>query len=504
MRTLKANRNWLLALVGAILFAGAAAGLAQKVDVDLPPDVKQKATDLSTIFRTVAKEVTPGVVSIETLGKARVMEEAQFEAPFGEDSPFREFFENDPQLREFFERQREFPQPQQQQLPRQRGMGSGFVIDASGIIMTNSHVVDGAEQVKVRFPDGREFIATDVRTDPRTDVAIVRIDAPQGSLTALPLGDSSQVQVADWVLAIGTPFGLETTVTQGIISAMSRVPGINEREDYLQTDAAINPGNSGGPLVNLDGEVIGINTAISSRSGGYDGIGFAIPINMARWVADQLIEKGRVERAYLGVSIQEVSGELAKKFGTEAGQGALVSQVFADSPAGEAGIQPGDVIVSLGGEQIDGPAALQNTVERLKIGRKYDVVVLRGGERKTLGVTFREMPQDYSRRSAVLPGDSEDAPESFEELGFEVQELTPELAEKLGFEAAGGVVVTSVEPTSPAGNAGLRAGDVIEKVGTQPVSTPAEFRAALKDADLNDGILLLVRNQAGSRFLVLQ
>ena len=499
MKTLHANRHWLVALTGSMLLVGAAVGLADRKPAD--QQAIRQARDLSTAFRIVAKQATPAVVSIETTSKPKVMEEAQLRSPFGGDSGLEEFFQRDPQLRRFFEQQRRFQQ--QRPTPEKKGMGSGFVIDADGIILTNNHVVQDADEVKVRFSDGREYIATDVRTDPRTDVAVVRIDVPKGSLEVLPMGDSNDVQVADWVLAVGSPFGLATTVTQGIISAKGRVPGINERENYLQTDAAINPGNSGGPLVNLDGEVIGINTAISSKSGGYDGIGFAIPINMAKWVATQLIDKGEVDRAYLGVTIQEVSSPIAKQLGVELGKGALVGQVFKNSPAAEAGVEPGDLILKLDGKTVSGPSGLQDAVERLELGKKYPLVVLRDGETKTLTVNAQEMPADYSRENLSQQSTSDRA-QDYEEIGLSVQEITPDIARRLKLDGTDGVVVSSVNEDSPAGEVGIGVGDVITKVGNQRIRTKEDFEAAMKDANLEDGILMLVRSGSTSRFIVLQ
>ncbi len=499
MKIFQATRHWLVALTGSMLLVGAAVGLADRKPAD--QQAIRQARDLSTAFRSVAKQATPAVVSIETTSKPKVMEEAQLQSPFGDDSRLEQFFQRDPQLRRFFEQQRQFRQPRS--TPEKKGMGSGFVIDADGIILTNNHVVQDADEVKVRFSDGREYIATDVRTDPRTDVAVVRIDVPKGSLEVLPMGDSNDVQVADWVLAVGSPFGLATTVTQGIISAKGRVPGINERENYLQTDAAINPGNSGGPLVNLDGEVIGINTAISSKSGGYDGIGFAIPINMAKWVATQLIDKGEVDRAYLGVTIQEVSSPIAKQLGVELGKGALIGQVFKDSPAADAGVEPGDLILKLNGKDVSGPSGLQDAVERLELGKKYPLVVLRDGERKTLTVAAREMPEDYSRES-LSQRSTEDGSQDYEEIGLSVQDLTPAVARQLGLDRTEGVVVSSVNDDSPAGEVGIDVGDVIMKVGNQRIRNADDFKAAMEDANLEDGILMLVRSGSASRFIVLQ
>ena len=290
MNTLGIGRNRLLVWACGICLLGAAAVVAQRRPVSQAP-VARNAQELSHVFRSVAGAATPSVVSIESRGKP-IRVRSNF--PFGDNDLFREFFRNDPRFREF-----QNQTPAERELPAPVGRGSGFIIDESGVIVTNSHVVEGAEHVKVRLHDGREFIATDIKQDPRSDIAILHIDAPRGLLKPVRFGNSDQMQVGDWVLAVGSPFGYDLSVTAGIISAKGRGPKINEREDYLQTDAAINPGNSGGPLLNLNGEVIGINTAISSRNGSYNGIGFAVPINMAQWVIQQLVAEGKVSRAYL-------------------------------------------------------------------------------------------------------------------------------------------------------------------------------------------------------------
>jgi serine protease Do len=496
MKAFTANRGWFYAVVASLCIVGAALAVAQRGQ-SVPMDEKaiQHAEAISVSFRNVAKSASPSIVSIVTMTKGHSIEQAQF--GFDDNSPFRQFFENDPQLKRFFDR-REFSTPRQ--TPQQRGMGSGFVIDESGIIMTNSHVVKGADEVKVRLSDGREFIASDIKTDARTDVAILRIKAPKG-LKAIPLGDSNSMEVGDWVLAIGSPFGLDTTVTSGIISAKGRVPGINQREDYLQTDAAINPGNSGGPLLNLRGEVIGINTAISSRGGGNDGVGFAIPINMAKWVADQLIEKGEVQRGYLGVMIQDLNGPLAQKLNVTADAGALVAQVLADAPAAKAGLKPGDVVMQLDGHQVNSSKSLQDAVEKLEVGKAYDLQILRNGEKQTLSVTIEKMPADEQLAQATQSDSSESSDDN---LGLNVQELTSALRSKLNLPNVEGVVVSKVESGSPADNAGLKAGDVIEKVGNTKVATADEFKTAIENSKLEDGILLLVHSNGGSRFVVLQ
>ena len=289
---------------GALVIAGMAVSHRPEA-VAVPP--LPKAEDLSATFRQVAAQSIPSIVSIEAVTKAKQVQAPAQASPFDDDSPFRQFFGNDPRLEEFFKNRTPQGRPNSQRrmiIPQRMGMGSGFIINSNGTIMTNNHVVKGADEVKVILNDGREFIAKDIKTDPRTDVAIVKIDATD--LKAIPLGDSRATQVGDWVLAIGSPFGLDKTVTAGIISAKGRQNRITERADFLQTDAAINPGNSGGPLINMHGEVVGINTAIASESGGYDGIGFAIPTHIAEWVSQQLISNGEVRRGYIGTAIQSV------------------------------------------------------------------------------------------------------------------------------------------------------------------------------------------------------
>ena len=356
MRALRTQAHWMIALIGGFCLVAAAVSVAQRPSLPAPV-AAQNAHELSTVFRGVAAETLPCVVTIETRQNAR--EIADNEVP----DELDEFFRADPRLREFFRRM-------PRQIPPQQGMGSGFIIDASGIIVTNNHVVADADEIVVRLHDGREFRGTEVKTDARTDIAILRIDAG-GSLPTLKFGDSDGAQIGDWVIAVGNPFGHELTVTSGIISAKGRGPGIAEREDFLQTDAAINPGNSGGPLLNLHGDVIGVNTAISSRSGGFDGIGFAVPSRMAWWVVNQLVEKGRVTRAYIGISIQQISNDLANQLGVKVGEGAIVTQVLPESPGAKASLTRGDVVLSLNGSQVTSPRSLQGIVEKLDIDKEY-------------------------------------------------------------------------------------------------------------------------------------
>jgi serine protease Do len=498
MSSIKRNGKWLAGVACTVLVAGAAIGWGEVRNSARPHVEARDVRALSSVFREVAKEARPGVVRIETTSKPM---QVRGNVPDLEDNPLGDMLKNQPQFREFFRHQQQRPM---------HGMGSGFVIDSKGIILTNRHVVADAQEVTVRFADGREFRvpASDIKTDPRTDIAIVRVkDA--GHLDAIRMGNSDQTDVGDWVLAIGSPFGLDMTVTAGIISAKGRGINKTDREDYLQTDAAINPGNSGGPLLNLDGEVIGINTAISTRSGGYDGVGFAIPINMARWVADQLITKGEVKRAYLGVMIRPTEGTLAKVLNVKSGEGAIVNQVFPDSPAAKAGVQSQDVILDFNGEKVAGTKELQGIVERLEVGKTYNMTVVRDGKQRSLPVTVESMP----KRDTMLAREEEDNRSSNEktkdsvsidELGVEITALTPDTAKELKLENVKGVVVSSVKQGSLADEAGLREGVVVERINKHQVTTPEEFRSEMKKVSLTKGIILDVRTAGGSQLVAIR
>lgn len=498
MRLIRRNGHWIIALFGVACLAWAAGVMAQKTVA--PPENPREVSrgiasghELSAAFSHVAKEAVPAIVSIESQGRAprQAFRGNDENNPFGENSPFGDMLRNDPRFRDMFRGGR---MPRGGEMPRTQSMGSGFIIDPSGIILTNNHVVEDAEHVKVRLYDGREYVASDIKTDPRTDVAILRIK-PEGKLHALKLGNSDATQVGEWVLAVGSPFRFESTVTAGIISAKGRGPGIAEREDFLQTDAAINPGNSGGPLLNLHGEVIGINTAISSRSGGYEGIGFAVPINMARWVTDQLQAKGSVSRAYLGVGMVPVNQEVSEKFKVPFGSGVLVEKVFPDSPAALAKVEPDDIIVKLDGKLVHSARELQGAVEQLQIGKKYPLVVLRKGKEVDLTIEAKEMPRDYSM-TQLRDGRNNGSPR-FNELGVSVEELTPEVARQIGDRNLTGVLITDVDEDSPAAWAGLRDGMVISRVGEKEIRNVDEFKAALKGASLEKGFSMQVHTSRG-------
>ncbi len=466
------------------------------------------AKDLSTAFRVAADRVLPSLVTVETTSRASApaaVPSRPDRDPFGgrnpfEGTPFEDMFKDAPFGKGF-----QFESPRGESRPQQ-GMGSGVIIDRSGLIVTNNHVVAGGENVEVlvRLSDGREFKAASVWTDPKTDIALVKIDGAD-ELVAATLGNSDQVAVGDWVLALGQPFGLESTVTAGIISATHRGIGINARENFLQTDAAINPGNSGGPLVNLDGEVIGINTAISSRGGGNDGVGFAVPIDLAKWVTDQLRESGSVRRAYLGIGIQPVTAQLAQQFHVKPREGVLVTEVYDNTPAAKAGLQAGDVIVEYAGVKVSSPQELQVIVERSQLGRPHELRVMRDETLETLTFVPEEQPSTFGDVAGRLGRESRPSPESSQlnALGLEISALTTEVAEQLGVPGAKGVVITRIIEGSPAERAGLQSGMVIEAINRKAVTSVDEARQMLQSNDAKEGVLLLVRSAQGSRFVIM-
>jgi len=444
-------------------------------------------------FAAVAKEASPAVVFIQVEKTVQQQPSVQFFSPFGEGSPFGDDF-----LRRFFGA----PQPGQpeqfRQAPQQQqviGQGSGFIISKDGYILTNNHVVGDADKVTVKLQDGREFTAKTIGTDPHSDVAVIKID--DKNLPVLPLGDSDAIEVGEWVVAIGNPFGLSHTLTVGVVSAKGRSSvGIADYENFIQTDAAINPGNSGGPLVDVEGRVVGMNTAIFSQSGGYMGIGFAIPINMAKAIKDQLIQTGSVTRGYLGIIIQDLTPELAKSFGLKDQQGILVAQVSDDSPAEKAGLKQGDVIIELAGKPVGKVGAFRNLVALKAPGSKEKITVLRNGERKTLSITIGKLPD--SEPAAV------GTPHNLEKLGLIVQTLTPDLARQLGIQSEKGVVVTQVTPGSAAALAGINPGAVILEVNRKRVNNTEDFKQAVAQTPENGAVLLLLKDGQYSRYVALK
>ena len=474
---------------------GLAAAFNTQASSDVGPTVAQQhAQSLSAAFRQTAQQLQPSVVAITTEASVAGQSRSAL-PPEMNDEMLKRFFEGSPFGELFREMPRgQFHRPSAGTVMR-RGIGSGVIIDASGIVLTNNHVVAGGDNIMVKLADGRSFQAVEVKTDPKTDLAVLRIDA--SGLTAARLGDSDSVEIGDWVLALGQPFGLEGSVTAGIISAKGRGIGITARENFLQTDAAINPGNSGGPLVNLNGQVIGINTAISSASGGNDGVGFAVPVNLARWVSDQLIAEGTVQRSYLGVGIQPMTQDLAGQFAADSNRGVLVTQVLPDSPADKAGLQTGDVILRYAGKEVKHPRELQNMVERCQPGSRHVVEVLRNGKQIELTAVCEAQP---SEKPSVAGG----APPRVDSLGIQVADLSDDVAEKLGLSSGDGVVITDVAADSLAARAGLRRGAVIVEVNRQTVTSAQQFAELLSEADPEEGILLLVRSANGARYLVLK
>ena len=435
-------------------------------------------------FASVARNVSPSVVYVrveKTVAQQGPM--LKFNSPYG-DEFFRRFFGEPGQG---------FPQIPQNQPRRQvQSQGSGFIISPDGYVLTNNHVVGNADRVIVKLQDGREFTARIVGTDPPTDVAVIKIDAK--NLPVLELGDSDRIDVGEWVLALGNPFGLSHTLTAGIVSAKGRSSvGITDYEDYIQTDAAINPGNSGGPLIDLTGRVVGINTAIYSRSGGYMGIGFAIPINMAKNIYTQLIEHGNVTRGYLGIGIQDLTPELAKSFGIKDTRGVLVSQVMPDTPAEIAGVRQGDVIVSVGGKPVDTAAALRNEVAMTVPGTTLKVEVIRSGQKRSLNIKVDKIPEEQ-----LTPARSE----SVKDLGMSVATLNGELSQKYGIEDESGVVVTGIEQSSPAARAGIREGMLVKEVNGRPVKNVKEFEAALK-ATTDKPVLFFLKDSRGPHYIAI-
>jgi serine protease Do len=462
------------------------------------------AKTLSKAFREAAGKVLPAVVAIQN--RPSVAERAGPRGPSPDDedspdSPFGELFRNNPDLRRFFH---DMPRTN----PRGPGgqalsIGSGVIIDPAGVILTNNHVVDGSGKVVVRLTDGREFTAVEIKKDPKTDLAIVRIKGAS-NLKAARLGDSDKMAVGDWVLALGEPFGLEGTVTAGIISAKGRPLGPGTRADFIQTDAAINPGSSGGPLINLDGEVIGINTAIHTRTGANDGVGFAVPSSLAKWVADQLVKGGSVKRAFLGVAIQPLTQQMAEQFGVKVREGILVADVRPDSPAAAAGLKAGDVIVKFDGKPVADVQQLVGLVDRSPIDKERTVEIMREGKRQDISVTLREQPSEYGLAARGPERSGKPEPARIDRLGLQVDALTKEVADQLGLKAGEGVVVTEVAPGGLAGRAGVAAGDVIIQVNRKPVKSAGDFKKALEAQPVSKGVLLLIRTSEGSRFVAIR
>lgn len=452
----------------------------------------------SKAFSSVAKAVSPSVAYIQVEGQEVIPETGPFTFPFHEDF-FERFFGE-----QFFgDKFHGFPEREEmpEGHPRTISQGSGFVFRSEdGLItdktylMTNNHVVEGADKIRVKFMDSSEFDAEVTGRDPQSDIAVIEIKT--GKRPALKLGDSSKLEVGEWVVAIGNPYGLSHTLTVGVVSATGRTSvGINDYEDFIQTDAAINPGNSGGPLVNLDGEVVGMNTAIFTRNGGYMGIGFAIPINMAKEIARQLIDKGEVTRGYLGIYIQTLTAELAEVFNIEQTKGILVADVKNGSPADSAGLKQGDVIIAFDERPVSDVGAFRNQISLTPPGQQKKLVVIRDGERKNLLVTIGAQANSESADKGPSL--------STRQLGLSVQTITPDLAGQFNARIGEGVVVTKVKPGSAAAMAGIEAGNIIVQVNRKLVRSADEFRREISKASEDKRVLLLVRSENEQHYVVL-
>ena len=446
---MKTKKNIKIVLI-ALLLAGAIAGFGYGMTATAKTgEVQAAATALVSAgspmvpanFSDLAEKVRLGVVNIQVSKKVKSIGFHNSPGnPFGDRNPFGDFFG---------------PFDGNQPDRKQQGVGSGFIMSKEGYILTNNHVVEDADQIKVKLAGGKEFDGKIVGRDPKTDLALIKIDAAS-ELQPLKLGNSDDLKVGNWVVAVGSPFGLEQTVTAGIVSAKGRVIGSGPYDNFIQTDASINPGNSGGPLINLQGEVVGINTAIIASG---QGIGFAIPINMAKEVAPQLQKRGHVTRGLLGVAIQDMTPELAKSLGLKESKGALVSQVVPGGPADKAGIEQGDVIVNFDGQSVGDSKDLPRIVASTTVGKTVTVKLLRDGKEVERQARVGEMEEENTSEVAKNP--------IHPSLGMTVQNLTPQIARELGLKRSAGVVVSGVEPGSPAAEALIQVGDVIQAVNRQ-------------------------------------
>ena len=432
-------------------------------------------------FATLAAQASPSVVYIKVTAVEKTMEEGPglMPNPFGPGGP--PFFGRPP-----------FPMPPQGG-GRRQGSGSGFVISKDGIILTNNHVVEDAKEITVTLTDKSEYKAKVLGRDPKTDLAVIKIE-PKRSLPVANLGDSDSLQVGDWVMAIGNPFGLSNTVTAGIVSAKGRSLGSGPYDDFIQTDASINPGNSGGPLFNESGEVVGISSAIFSQNGGNIGIGFAIPINLAKKLVPELEEHGSVTRGWLGVSIQKVTPELASSLGLTDSRGALVAEVTSGSPAAKGGMERGDVIVGFNGKKVDESSALPRLVAETAVGKTVPVEVMRNGKTKTLSVTVARMAEETAA--------AENSPEAAQKSkwGLALRELRPEERSELKLKDGEGVLITGVLPDSPAAEAGVQAGDVIVEVNKTPIGSVAALKKEAGKVEGDKPLLLLLRRENSNRY----
>ncbi len=474
----------LIGLILAIGFELTHSTQAQPKTVSEIPKIEKSEADdaaslgvvhqLSDVFARVAQEVNPSVVTVFTETEIKMQQQ-----PFPE-SPFEQFFGDD-----FFKRFFESPQPQGNY--KQMGLGSGVIANPDGIIFTNNHVVDGADNIKVRLMDGREFTAKVKGRDPQTDLAVITIDAK--NLPAIRMGNSDKMRVGDWVLAIGSPLNpqLEHTVTAGIISAKGRsAVGLSQYEDYIQTDAAINPGNSGGALVNLNGELIGINSAIATQTGGFMGIGFAIPVNLATHVTKDLIEKGKVTRGWMGVSIQNITPELSKALNLNIAKGVIISSVQKNSPAEKAGLKAEDVIMEFNGKSLENTVELSTWVANTSPGTEVTLLISRNGKEIPTAVKLGELSPE---KVQLTSGNT-----VISKVGLQVSNLTNELMQKYNLsQNQKGIVVTQVDPSGIAAEVGLQEGDLILQVNRKDVQNVSEFENQMQKVNPGDQVLFYVK-----------
>lgn len=489
--------TWLATGSGALSSSHAStAAMAAAAPTTGPAPTTPHAT--SNGFAPVAKSVTPAVVNITASSRGDKRERADsssefdqwrdrmeefFGSPFGPQGPKGPGIPRGPRG------------PRGPGERRAEGMGSGIIVSADGYILTNNHVVAGAQELTVTLPDKREFTATLVGTDPKTDLAVIKVNAQQ--LPTVTWGDSSALEVGEYVLAVGNPFGLNSTVTLGIVSALGRGHmGITQYEEFIQTDAAINPGNSGGALVNTSGQLVGINTAIFSQSGGNEGVGFAVPTSMAKPIYESLVKTGKVVRGYLGIGIQDLSKDLAQSFGVNNTKGAVVSEVKDDSPADRAGLKAGDVIVRYQTTPIEDATGLQRQVTKTPIGTAATIRVWRDGHEKDLTVTIGEQPDTVkTARAEAESGDHALA-------GVAVQELDRKAASDLGLKTGTtGVVIAEVAPDSPASQAGLSRGDVIREINKQPIQSVKDFEKVAATLKKDQSALVLINRRGASLFV---
>jgi serine protease Do len=495
-----------LAIVCASIGGGLVASysIGQHGNVPVFVSTAQAATvepsGLAQSFSPVVKRTAPAVVNISTTKVIKASDQMQRRGRRGQQPQQNPFFD-DPFFRQFFGDQNPF-----NTVPRDRresSLGSGVIVNADGYVLTNNHVVEGATTVKVTLADRRELTAKVVGTDPQTDIAVVKIDATKLPVLAL---SSAKPEVGDLCLAIGDPFGIGQTVTMGIVSATGRNLGgtIEAYEDFIQTDAAINPGNSGGALINTRGELIGINTAILSGSGANAGVGFAIPVTMARNIMDQLIRSGKVTRGYIGAWLDNVTPDLAKAWNLPSNNGVAITKVDPDTPAAKAGLKAGDVVTEVNGEAVVDTAALRLRIASMAPGATAKMHVIRNGAPTDINVTLGERPAELDARGPRgqrAPGNQEGTQSGLE--GVSVDELTPEIAQQLGIpNDIHGVVITDVDQASAAADAGLEQGDVIEQVNRQPVRTVADFNRLVKQT--NGSTVLLINRGGGRHFVAIQ